>query len=1555
MQLTSPQHSNGFLPVSWRFVWVGLALLLATWPVAALSQSPFPADPYAGAPVSDPLLFEEFSGRSGQAFGGVVRGGFVTGPGIGREDSFAPLEFMPYFFLNEGMLFGDFRGFRSVQDGFGANVGVGYRQYLPKWDRIIGANFYYDYDNTSGQLFRQVGFGLETLGPLWDMRANAYFPVTETRKELSLSNPIDLRFNANNILYDQIRTFGVHLKGLDHELSVPLPGRILERHNIRASAGWYHFQQERVDSTWGWKGRLEGDATANVHMGLEVTNDNTFDTNVVFSVAVSYGGFRQPEGQRISQFNRMTEHVNRQYTTVIQRDAEREEGLVALKSDGTPIFVEHVASEDPYDRSNPLLLQVVAPQYDPLAPLGTFENPYLTIADAQDPGTVLSDITFVWTNSVFDNTTVVTESGVRLLGEADNAPHIVNINGRDVLLPRAVNNPNPNPTDPFDPRQWDLKPIFTFSDRIATYDAAVELTGRLALPDGTFQRTEFSGFRIGDELDANSGSTSIGILARPDASGVNVTEVDVNFVEVNHALGDGIQLNSVGQVGFLGTRIFNAGENGLHVLDGNAQITYQRGIDLFGNQIELTYNQPANQPDLRTEIQHDGSTPANGYAVQLTRLGSNANVNLAPLNQEFYSRIRYNEAGGVQIFNSAGVVGIGDLFVSNSPVSSVNIITDPLDLSTRNTGSFVFRGPVSIQAPQADAINIQNLGEAGVITFANAVEIGTDLAIGGRAGTARGVALGTDPAFTGNDGDVNFLGGLTIRLQPGSVGAAAAFEYQRSAGDVTLNNVNGGPALTINGSGGEGILIGTDDPNINNTGTFRVLRDASISNAQGISLQIIEDDSTIVFDRNLTIEGRGDRGINIERQRAPVQFNGVTRVTDQAANTGFDVAVNVEGTPFVSVGAGPPPVFDPLVEANGRIFFNVLTIEGADNIIDALPSGMHVHNMQAPVVLNELNITSDGGIALLVEQVGNPFGVPILDAFGNPISSFMSVDTGRIQADDSLAIDARNSRLSMRFAEVSSSDSFAQGIRLVNNALGGFRPTIFTLEVDAGTTPLPGDGGQIEDASLQGILVLNGGNTRFNGIAVEDNGQEGILVTNVDSTVVINAPGIFNQPINVGTIGDTMYSGIFRLENSLVADNTQQGLWTIDVREVNLSTSIFEDNGGPFDAEIRLQVTRDLEDRNGNLPTDNVNYLYRIIDTNVTKSSNANAIEVLARGVTAPDAFGRPTILGGLVIPVIGIGDSSPSGNPSLDLIMLGTNLNEPVITLEGGITFPTTTTITAIIGGVTVTTTVPDQQDAALLVNWDGPASVVSEGYTYISERDTSYGVRIEQNNRNSLTFADFNSNIFILGVPGTGIQGDDSALLSADIEGFSDFVINDNVFFIDESANGSTGIQLNFRREAVVEIGGTRDNINPDLIIPDPLNDFGDDLIEYAIGPVGTNPPNLVTVEGPFGNIILMHANDVQAIDLTFNAASQATIENNVIANEPGVIDFLQRGILISNRISLELFGSLNNGVLLDDDGRFFNFGDQNVTNSIAPWFEIIGPGTVEGSILINGDPVP
>lgn len=1008
--------SRAFL--GWGFIWLSLGLLLTVWPAAALGQPPTPNSALAGTNADSgagSLWFNDrLTGRDDQALGARFGVGFISGPGIGREDGFVPLELMPYSLIGDGLLFGDLRGFRTTQDHYGANVGLGYRHYIGAWDRIFGINAYFDYDNSSSVLFRQYGLGLETYGAGWDMRLNTYFPIQTESKQLGIEFiPESVRFSENVILYDQNRLLGTPMRGLDHELGIPLPGRVLERHDVRLYGGWYHFQADQVDRVWGWKGRLQGNLLPNLQLGLEVSNDRVFDTNVVFTVAASYGGYRQPQDQPRTQLDRITTPVHRQYNIVVARTTLRDVGLVALKPDGTPYFVEHVASNTPYDRSNLALMQQLAPQYDPTAPLGTYENPYLTIADAQlndgNPNGIQEDIIFTWTNSVYSNTTVTLEQNVRVLGEADNVPHTLLLQPFGfVLMPRAVNNPNPAVSEE--------RPLF-----VSAPGNGVTLASN----------AEFSGFRLGNGNDNTSGPQGHGVF------GNQVNNVDVDFVDINFAAADGVLLQGVGTVRFFQSRIYNANLNGLHVDGGQARVTFE-GDGLF-NPLD---------PD-SADIVFDAAVPGlSAVLIENTQPGS-----FVDLFASSPSAIHYTGAGGILIQNSQGSAQFGDVLISG------NLITPPLTGEAINiindSGAYTFSSPVEIVSSADDAINIENLAFGGVVTFSQPVRI-----------LDRG-AHGVD--LRNNAGNVNFITdlrspGLTIDTSSTAVFVSApAIEYQNSTGNATFSNI------VIEGGTGPGIVIGDVDPTINNTGIFRVRGSTEIDDINGVNITIVDDGdpniNSLVEFNGVDIDGRGSTGINIVDNRMPITFRGRTAVSNTgfptparlpSSNTAVVISGNTDIVRFESLtvtGAyNAPPAPIPNTVAGVSVTDNPSTVQFDFLSISTLATG--------PNGTNE-------GVALFGRRVGSVTFDPITGAVTN-IAGGLFVNDGIINAINESAIDVMASVIGMSFTSVSATDAIGPGIVLANNISGGRSPD---FGVTGGVNVLAGSGGTIDDSQFDTFLL----------------------------------------------------------------------------------------------------------------------------------------------------------------------------------------------------------------------------------------------------------------------------------------------------------------------------------------------------------------------------------------------------------------------------------------------------------------------------------------------------
>ncbi len=587
-------------------------------PVAVHGQDmPSYGDVQDGAIEIGQLLYQGGPQRSrGEALGAAFRIGHFTGPALGRDQSITPIEFMPYAFQEDWLFFGDLRGFRSNNDRYGANMGAGVRRYVRSIDRIFGVNFYHDYDEISGNIFRDMGFGIETYGQLWDARANAYFPLGKDTQEIRAPfvAPGSTRFSGNSLLYDQIRTVGVAPLGVDMEIGVPVPGRWTEKFDVRAYAGWYHYQARNLAETlWGYKGRVQGNIFPSLAMSLELTHDQIFDTTVSFGVQYTFGGHKRADDDRPSTFDRMTTPVRRNYNIVVAQNSVRDAGLTAINPDtGNAYFIEHVSNVTTANGGQSTGTY-----------LGTYENPFLNLGQsAQTISRPTTDIVYVHANSVYAGASTIrlSQNGLRVLGEGDvvgtgnlgdggisgqSIDHAINIQGiGETVLPRATF----ARTTPSNPNS-----AFAFRDRPAFLD--ISGNGVEALVGNT----EFSGFRLGQKLDFNNRNTNPNLADDPsdrlrggesnrlvDATGqstargpsgngivaANLTNpavgtagsVRVRFVDINGAGGDGVLLQN-NRVAFdlTNSRIHHSGGRGMFVDGGSSRITFLDTISTFNS------------------------------------------------------------------------------------------------------------------------------------------------------------------------------------------------------------------------------------------------------------------------------------------------------------------------------------------------------------------------------------------------------------------------------------------------------------------------------------------------------------------------------------------------------------------------------------------------------------------------------------------------------------------------------------------------------------------------------------------------------------------------------------------------------------------------------------------------------------------------------------------------------------------------------------------------------------------------------------------------------------
>ncbi len=344
------------------------------------------------------------------------RAGHIALEAFGRDSSLTHVELMPFVEGQGGLLFGDARFFSTNEGHVGGNFGVGYRLHAPGWDRFFGTSFWYDIDDTTGELFHQVGVSLETCGPVWDVRSNLYLPVGDDRQDYgtTLGNP---RFAGNDIRYDVFREYGEAMKGADFEYGLLLPFEATRAHNVRAYAGAYYFAGDTLPDIVGWKTRVEGYLTDHVALEAELTDDGTFGTNVTLGVSILLPGGPRGASSGCSPLNRPFPYVQRNYNIIVPRDTDVQTGMTAVNPEtGQPYVVRHVSSSATGGSVG-----------------ATAESPFADIGEAQS---VASDIIFVHAGTVLTDSLVL-QPGQRVLGEGTS--HYVNVaEFGSMLLPGAT-------------------------------------------------------------------------------------------------------------------------------------------------------------------------------------------------------------------------------------------------------------------------------------------------------------------------------------------------------------------------------------------------------------------------------------------------------------------------------------------------------------------------------------------------------------------------------------------------------------------------------------------------------------------------------------------------------------------------------------------------------------------------------------------------------------------------------------------------------------------------------------------------------------------------------------------------------------------------------------------------------------------------------------------------------------------------------------------------------------------------------------------------------------
>ncbi|MBE9127253.1 MULTISPECIES: right-handed parallel beta-helix repeat-containing protein [unclassified Coleofasciculus] len=313
-----------------------------------------------------------------------VGANFSTGPGVGYSSSFGGIEgFLPLWQTpGSNLTFLEGRLLLSTEDAnVGGNIIMGHRIYDANANRVLGGYIAYEYRSTEDSSFNQIGAGFESLGEFWDVRGNAYVPVGDTRQQasettsnlgLSVSDPF---FQGNFLAVSrnqqqQInRRYEAAMAGVDIEAGVKVAS-LGQTGDLRGYAGLYYYDAPDSDGVVGWRTRLEARPTDMLRLGLSLSNDDRFGTNVVLSIGANFPGTR-PRGldKQEQVLARLAESPQRNFTIVVDEQVESE----LLATQETVLIMNPDTGEPWRFRHTNLGIGMGD---------GTFENPTGTVAQA---------------------------------------------------------------------------------------------------------------------------------------------------------------------------------------------------------------------------------------------------------------------------------------------------------------------------------------------------------------------------------------------------------------------------------------------------------------------------------------------------------------------------------------------------------------------------------------------------------------------------------------------------------------------------------------------------------------------------------------------------------------------------------------------------------------------------------------------------------------------------------------------------------------------------------------------------------------------------------------------------------------------------------------------------------------------------------------------------------------------------------------------------------------------------------------------------------------------
>lgn len=952
--------------------------------------------------------------------------------------------------------------------GFNTGIGVRWMGWTPfplEPERITGVSVWADGTHTSsGAFFPQVGVTWESLGDLWDFRANSYIPIGTRDQVGTFTETGDIVFQENFLVSETVADRFTSFNAAELEFA----RRLGQERDAWMFAGPYALVNDD-DDTAGYRVGVRGYAYPDLLVQFAVSDDEIFHTNASFSLVWFVGRTRSDYQPACGLPDRMREPVMRNDYVVLAKDQEFG-GIQLTDTSGDAFRFVHVDSDASGGGD------------------GTFENPLNNVGNVNG-NSLDGDIVLLYSDSVFSTQgPLVLRDNQRLLGEGDNMTFQIMTQQEG-----TIDIPETSPGS-----QAGAKPIIANATSDAIVLADTNEVANLAIDGG--QR----GIVAGPDGAGNPNLHDLMIM-NTSGDGIVLTpfvrDDDDDPVTLPRTVAFNVTIDDVMFDNIGGDEMVIDAESGEDVTDAN--VTLQETI-----MITDVTSTNGNGRGLLLSNTHSGRTTTilnymNGEAAAGTGGG--------------------NAADGVLRFTDIG----GNLTMNNVDVmNNVGYAFDFLDVAT--TSVVTLSGNSSYDGGAGAAGGMRFDGFDGMVTVSNTTfENGTlqgALLTGTSDGTFTFNTTATFDAIGGTAFDVNdFTGTLTMNSEIISNTTGRAISVQNVTldkaslmfgGDITMhdaaaegifiaNNTDGtvifaGDSTLVTSGGANAVTMLTNgDMDISLNGLLDITTTGGgigFSATGGGLLTAVGTMNTIDVEDNIGLQITGmeitNAGVRFQRVDVANAPNGIVLMD----NTGPGMitvgdAANAAGEGGTLSNFGGAAI----VVQNTNATFNGVDVDGANGTsIDVI----HSNADAMAVAFNQVNVDAQNAVTS---------GITVTGTGATGAFTMTSTNTD-IESDNSTALLFTDLSGTTTFTNLSIHDSWS-GVAVVTSD-GSFtfnnQTTIETVnaidfEVSGGTATVNMQGDITNtDATGRSVHIhdVTGGSVIFTNTALIDDHNEGLLIEN---------------------------------------------------------------------------------------------------------------------------------------------------------------------------------------------------------------------------------------------------------------------------------------------------------------------------------------------------------------------------------------------------------------------------------------------------------------------------